>query len=241
MAMQDQTVTYQADGLTLKSRLFFEPGSGKRPAVLVFPEIFGLGDHAIGRAKRLVDEGYVAMACDIHGDGKRYEDLQEAMGQLQIMYADRNKIRARARAALDLLKARPEVDGGHIAAIGHCFGGTMAIELARSGADVKAVVGFHSGLSSGTPKTDPKTVRGKVLVCIGADDSFISPQERADFEAEMRAGDVDWQMHLYGGVVHSFTDPEADKRGMPQAMRYSASAERRSWEAMQELFSDTMR
>ena len=183
----------------------------------------------------------MALACDIHGDAKRYEDLQEAMGKLQILYADRNKIRARARAAMDLLTARPEVDAGKIAAIGHCFGGTMAIELARSGADVKAVVGFHSGLSSGTPKTEPKAVRGKVLVCIGGDDAFIKPQERADFEAEMRAGDVDWQMHLYGGVVHSFTDPEAGKRGMPEAMRYSASAEARSWAAMQELFAETLR
>ena len=131
---------------------------------------------------------------------------------------------------------REEVAPGRIAAIGFCFGGTMSLELARSGAELQAVVGFHSGLSTTAPKTDAKAYRGRVLVCIGADDPFIAPQERATFEAEMRDAEVDWQMHLYGGTVHSFTNREADKRNNP-AMRYSEAADKESWAAMQELFT----
>jgi dienelactone hydrolase len=113
------------------------------------------------------------------------------------------------------------------------------LELARSGADLQAVVGFHSGLSTTAPKSDAKAYRGRVLVCIGADDPFIKPEERNAFEEEMRNAGVDWQMHLYGGVVHSFTNTEADQRNNP-AMRYSEAADKQSWAAMQELFSATI-
>lgn len=117
----------------------------------------------------------------------------------------------------------------------------MSLELARSGADLEAVVGFHSGLKTTAPKTDAESIRGRVLVCIGADDPFIPVPEREAFESEMREAGVDWQMHLYGGTVHSFTNVEAAKRNLPQAMRYSAEADARSWAAMQALFSETLK
>ena len=217
--MHSELLTYQADGLTLQSRLFVPPGGGRRPGVLVFPEAFGLGEHAIGRAERLAGMGYVALASDLHGDGLLVDGLEEAIGMLQPLFADPSRTRARAGAGLAALAARPEVDAGRIAAIGFCFGGTMALELARSGAEIKAVVGFHSGLGTAAPKTDAKAIKAKVLVCIGADDPFIPPEQRAGFEAEMRDGGVDWQMHLYGGTVHSFTNPEAAKRNKPEAVR----------------------
>lgn len=238
--MQTETLTYQADGLTMKSQLFMESGAGSRPAVLVFPEAFGLSGHAISRAKRLAEFGYVALACDLHGDARLVDDLQEAIGMLQPLFADPSKTRARAGGGLDALLARSEVDGSRVAAIGFCFGGTMALELARSGADVKAVVGFHSGLGTAAPKTDAKAIKGRVLVCIGADDPMIKPDDRTTFAAEMGEAGVDWQMHLYGGTVHSFTNQEAAKRNMPDAIRYSAEADARSWAAMQELFGETI-
>jgi dienelactone hydrolase len=112
------------------------------------------------------------------------------------------------------------------------------LELARSGADVKAVVGFHSGLGTTAPKTDAKSVKGRVLVCIGGDDPFIPLAERADFEREMREAGVDWQMHVYGNTVHSFTNPTAANAHRPDAVRYSAAADGRSWESMQALFRE---
>jgi len=116
----------------------------------------------------------------------------------------------------------------------------MSLELARSGANLKAVVGFHSGLGTNAPQTDAKAIKARVLVCIGADDPMIPPEQRATFETEMRNAGVDWQIHLYGNTVHSFTNPEAAKRNMPDAIRYSADADERSWAALQELFGETL-
>jgi dienelactone hydrolase len=233
--MQTETLTYEADGLSFKSTLFLEAGTKPKPGVLVFPEAFGLGEHALSRAEGLAELGYAALACDIHGDGRLLTDLNEAIGLLKPIYADTKRMRARGLAALKALTGRKDVEATRTASIGFCFGGTMSLELARSGADLKAVVGFHSGLSTTAPKTDAKAYRGKVLVCIGADDPFIKPDERAAFEAEMRGAGVDWQMHLYGGTVHSFTNRKADERGNTAAMRYTESADKRSWTAMREL------
>jgi dienelactone hydrolase len=237
--MRTETVTYEADGLHFESELFVEAGTEPKPGVLVFPEAFGLGDHARHRAEGLAKLGYAALACDIHGNGRLVTDLGEALGLLKPLYADTKKMRARGLAALKTLQAREEVVPNLTASIGFCFGGTMSLELARSGADLQAVVGFHSGLSTTAPKTDAKAYRGRVLVCIGADDPFIKPEERNAFEEEMRNAGVEWQMHLYGGVVHSFTNTEAAARNNP-AMRYSEAADKQSWAAMQELFTATL-
>ncbi len=235
--MLEETLTYQADGLTMVSHLYVGEGSGARPGVLVFPEAFGLGDHAKSRAKRLAGLGYAALACDLHGDGRVIGDLAEVMPMLAPLRADPSRIRARAGGGLDALKARPEVDPKRMASIGYCFGGTMSLELARGGADIAAVVGFHSGLATVAPQ-DAKNIKAKILVCIGADDPGIPPEQRADFEREMRDGGADWQMHLHGGVVHSFTNPDADKLGRPEFARYDAKADVRSWAAMIALLDE---
>ena len=238
--MHRETLTYEADGLTMKSELFFEPGTGPRAGVLVFPEAFGLSEHAISRAERLAKMGYVALACDLHGDARLVDDLEQAIGLLKPLFADPSRTRARAGGGLHALTARAEVDAGRVAAIGFCFGGTMALELARAGAELKAVIGFHSGLGTAAPKTDAKAIQARVLVCIGADDPMIPAEQRTEFETEMRDAKVDWQMHLYGSTVHSFTNQEAARRGMPDAIRYSPEADARSWASLQELFSETL-
>jgi dienelactone hydrolase len=236
--MRSEEITYQADGLTMRSRLYLPDGvSGRRPGVLVFPVAFGLGEHALSRAERLAGLGYVALACDLHGDGKVYEDLGEVMPLIGALRQAPAHIRARARGGLDALTARPEVDAAKVAAIGFCFGGTMGLELGRSGAAVAAVVGFHSGLGAAAPQ-DAKHIKGKVLVCIGADDPGVPAEQRAAFEREMREGGVDWRLHVYGGVVHSFTNPDADAMGRPEMARYDAGADRRSWAEMLALFAE---
>ena len=234
--MQRETLTYQADGLTMKSELFFEPKSGSAAGVLVFPEAYGLNEHALTRAERLAALGYVALACDLHGEARVVEDLGESIKMLDPLYADPSKTRARASGGLRALAARPEVDAARLGAIGFCFGGTMSLELARSGADIKAVVGFHSGLGTVAPKSAAKAIKARILVCIGGDDPFIPPEQRAAFEAEMRNAGVDWQMNVYGNTVHSFTNPTAANAKRPSAVRYSPEADKRSWRAMQNLF-----
>jgi dienelactone hydrolase len=236
--MHHETLAYQADGLTLRSRLVFEPAPGPRAGVLVFPEAFGLDERATARAGRLAALGYVALACDLHGEGRVVNELQDAMNELQPLFDDPMRTRARAAGALHALAARPEVDATRIAAIGFCF--PMSIELARSGAPIKAAVGFHTALATNAPVTAPGAIKARVLVCIGADDPFIPPKQRADFEAEMRDAEADWQMNIYGRTVHSFTNEEAAKRNMPDAIRYNKEADASAWASALDLFSATL-
>jgi dienelactone hydrolase len=236
--MQIETIEYQADGLRMLGHLAFDPAqAGKRPGVLVFPEAFGLSEHAKASAERLAGLGYVALACDLHGEQYLAAGLDEAIALLAPLRPDPLKIRARAEGGLTALLARPEVDSARIGAIGFCFGGTMALELGRGGAPVGAIVGFHSGLSTASPQ-DAKNIKGRVLVCIGADDPGIDSDQRRAFEQEMREGGVNWQMSLYGGVVHSFTNKEADKMGRPDFAAYHAQTDRRSWGEMLSLFDE---
>jgi dienelactone hydrolase len=139
---------------------------------------------------------------------------------------------------MQALASRPEVDAARIGAIGFCF--NMSLELARSGADIKAAVGFHSCLGSKATRVAPGTIKARILACIGADDPFISGEQRAEFEAEMRAVKADWGMEVYGGTVHSFTSRDAGRRNMPDAIRYSPEADARSWASMLALFSTAL-
>jgi dienelactone hydrolase len=236
--MHTQTLEYRADGLDMLGQLSFdETTSGRRPGVLVFPEAFGLGEHAMSRARRLAELGYITLAGDLHGSRYVAGDLDEALGLLAPLRDAPSRVRDRAQGALDALLARPEVDPARIAAIGYCFGGTMSLELGRAGAPLAAIAGFHSGLATKTP-ADAKNIKGRVLVCIGADDPAIDGAQRAAFETEMREGGVNWQMSLYGGVVHSFTNPHADALGRPAFARYDAQADARSWSEMRTLFDE---
>ena len=236
--MREEILSYSADGLNMRSRLFFEPASKKRPGVLVFPEAFGLDDHAIERAKKLASLGYAAMACDLHGDARVIPELPDAMAELQPLLNDPLRTRARAIGALHALKERSEVDGSRVAAMGFCF--PYPIELARSGADIKAAVGFHTGLASAAPVKTVGAVKAHVLVCIGADDPFIVSSQRQAFEEEMRCVEANWQMNIYGKTVHSFTNPQAAKRNMPDAIRYNAEAADHAWAAALELFDTVL-
>jgi len=145
-------------------------------------------------------------------------------------------VRALGAAGLAVLAAQPEVDPARIAAIGYCFGGTFALELARSGAALTSVVAFHAGLATTRPD-DAKQIKGKILACIGADDPIVPPEERLAFEREMRAAKVDWRLELYGGAVHGFANPLAGRLGNP-AVQYNEPTHRRSWRAMLDLFAE---
>jgi dienelactone hydrolase len=237
--MKTESIHYQADGLDMIGHLAWdETASGKRPAVLVFPEAFGLGEHAKSRAERIASElGYAALACDLHGGQSLVTELEKVMPLLQPLRTEPAKVRARTVNALAALIARPEVDAGKIAAIGFCFGGTMAYELALTGADIKAAVGFHSGLTVTSPG-DAKQIKAKILTLLGADDPGIPPEQRAAFIKMLGEAGVDWQMTLYGGVVHSFTNPHAGRMGRPEFARYDAKADARSWKQMVDLFAE---
>jgi dienelactone hydrolase len=238
--MPSETVSYEADGLSMKGQLFRPAGvSGARPGVIVFPEAFGLGEHALDKAEKIAALGYVALAADLHGEAKQFSDMESMMPVLGALAQSPPKVRARAKGAMDALTAQSGVDGSKIAAIGYCFGGAMAIELGCTGADVAAIVGFHSGLSS-INVDGLGAIKGRLLLCLGADDPGITPEQRLAFENGLRKGGVSWDMHLYGKVVHSFTNPAADSMGNPGFLRYDARANAESFEAMKRLFKEVL-
>jgi dienelactone hydrolase len=234
--MANKTLEYRDGAVTLKGYLADDGGVGARPGVVLFPEAFGIGDHVIERARRLAALGYVALAADPYGEGMQAKDLPHAIELMTAVRSDVNRWRARAQAALDALCAQPGVDRTKVAAIGYCFGGSTALELGRSGAPLSAVVSFHGGLEAPRPG-DAKNIRAKVLVCHGANDPLIPPEQVAAFETQMRETTVDWQLCSYGGAVHSFTNPDANKLGNP-ALAYNAIADRRSWASMVALFQE---
>jgi dienelactone hydrolase len=237
--MQARTLSYEADGAHMIGYFAVDEtrGSG-RPAVLVAPEAPGLDDMNRERCQRLAKLGYAAFALDFHGNGEIIGDREQMMARLGVFMADPLRTRARAQAALAVLSAQPEVDKNRIAAIGYCFGGTIALELARSGADIKAAVGFHAGLGTARPQ-DAKNIRAKVLICNGAIDPIVPVEQRTAFEQEMEAGGVDWQLHLYGGAGHAFTRPGIEAAGMP-GFAYHKNADQRSWQAMLHLFAEAL-
>jgi dienelactone hydrolase len=232
--MRIEDIEYQCNGTRLVGQLVVDDTvDGRRPGVLVNHDFLGLRAHTKDIAVRLAELGYVAFATDYHGNGEVLapDAIGARYGELA---SDAVQVRQLAHAALDVLRADDRVDPSRLAATGYCFGGTVALELARSGADLRAVVGFHSGLSTTRPE-DAANITAKVLVCIGADDPIIPLEQRAAFEAEMRGGGVDWQMHVYGGVGHSFTNTDLDGADNP-AMKYDQRADEQSWAAMLEHF-----
>ncbi len=232
-------ISYEADGRTMVGTLALPEGTDPRPGVLVSHEGPGLDDHARSRAVRLADErGYVAFALDYHGGGQPLTGRDEMMARIGELRGDPQRARAIATAGLDVLRAEARTDTDFLAAIGFCFGGTLSLELARSGADLKAVVGFHAGLGPARPE-DARHIRAKVLMLIGADDPLVDSAQRDAFEEEMRAGGVDWQLNLYGGAVHSFTNPRASQVDLP-GIAYHEPTDRRSWQAMLNLFDEVL-
>jgi dienelactone hydrolase len=234
-----RTVEYKQGDTVLEGFLAYDSaGPARKPGVLVVHDWLGVSADTRKRAEQLAKMGYVAFAADIYGKGVRPASGKEAGPLAGKFKADRKLLRARVVAGFDELARQPNVDPNRIAAIGYCFGGTTVIELARAGASVVAVVSFHGGLDSPTP-ADGKNIKGKVLALHGADDPFVSAADLAAFEQEMRSNGVDWQLVKYGGAVHSFTIVGAGNDNSKGAA-YNASADRRSWKAMEDLFAEVL-
>ena len=240
-ALVESTVTYRQGDTTLEGfRVHDGAKAGKRPAVLVIHQWTGLSENERRRSRMLAEMGYTVLAADIYGTGIRPKP--PAAGKEAGKYkGDRALFRARLEAALDLLRADPLTDPARIAVIGYCFGGTGALEVARSGAAVAGVVSFHGGLDAPEGmKAAAGKIPAKVLVLHGADDPFVSAAEIAGFQQEMTAAKADCQMVYYSGAVHSFTQTEAGS-DPSRGAAYHAPSDRRSWEAMKVFFSEIFR
>jgi dienelactone hydrolase len=237
--LRTETVEYQQDGAALEGYLAYDDSvKGPRPGILVVHEWWGIDDYIKRRTEQLAELGYLALAADIYGKGKRAKTRDEAMALAGTFRSgpDRALLRARANVGLDLLKKHPLADPKKVVAIGYCFGGTAVLELARSGADIAGVVSFHGGLGTPDP-TDANNIRGKVLVLTGADDPAARPDQVLAFEDEMRRAGVDWYLVTYADAVHGFTNP-ANGTDNSRGAAYNEKADKRSWQAMKDFFGE---
>ncbi|MBR1246126.1 dienelactone hydrolase family protein [Bradyrhizobium sp. AUGA SZCCT0169] len=236
--MPTRDLDYRCDDVNLRGYLAWnDNAAGPRPGVLVFHEGLGLGEFAMERVRRLADLGYIALAADMFGDRRQASNLQQVATLVGGLRAEPEKLRG--RAALAALANLPDVDTSRLAAIGFCFGGSVVLELAREGADLKVVVSFHGVLATKMP-AQPGRVKASVLVLTGAEDPLAPPDQVTAFENEMREGHVrDWQVISYGNTLHGFTNPAADGSMMRTAL-YNEQADRRSWAAMRGLFDEVL-
>jgi dienelactone hydrolase len=236
--IKTKDVEYQFDGITFKGQLTWDDAiAGKRPGVLVVHEWWGLDDYAKSRAKQLAGLGYVAFACDMYGNGQVAQHPTDAGKMASTVRKNADIWRGRAKAALKVLSDFEKTDPSRLASMGYCFGGTTSLQLAYTGADLKAVVTFHSAITPLPTEEQLKNVKAKILVCHGAEDNFIKKEDLEKFQDLVKGAKIPFQLESYPGAVHSFTVEGADKH-MIKGMAYNADADKKSWESMKKLFAE---
>jgi dienelactone hydrolase len=232
-----KTISYQHDGVNLEGFLAYDDSlKGKRPAVLVVHEWWGLNDYVRSRAEQLAGMGYVAFALDMYGKGKVTQHPSQAGEWMKQIRSNVYQWQQRALAGLEVLKNHPKTDVDRIAAIGYCFGGATVQQLAYSGADIRGVVSFHGSLLLPISEQIQK-VKAKILICHGAADPFTKRGELEKYISAMESSALDYRMAIYGGARHGFTNPGANKIGM-DGLKYSKSADLRSWADMKVFFTE---
>lgn len=233
--VKTERVEYKSGDLTFEGFLAYDTaGKAKKPGVMIVHNWMGVSAETESKAIEVAKLGYVAFAGDIYGKGIRPKDAKEA-GELAGKYkSDLKLLRERAALAIEELKKQKNVDTGKIFVTGYCFGGTTAIEVARSGADVKGVVSFHGGLM---PSNDDKNIKGQVLVLHGAIDPFVAQKDIDGFLKGMNEAKVNYMMTSYSGAVHSFTEKAAGN-DISKGAAYNEQADKRSWIAMKEFLAE---
>jgi dienelactone hydrolase len=225
-----ERIGYQAGNAACKGALVYdEKVSGRRPLMLISPNWLGVTEDAIQRAAGIAGDKYVAFVADMYGGGKTCAGPPEAADLANAVRADVNERRRRITCALDTLRAESDRRGigdlSRQAAAGFCFGGGNVLELARTGADIQAVICLHGDLTTPLP-AKPGDIKAAICVLHGSQDPVVPKLARDTFEAEMEASGAKWQMLVFGGLLHSFSEIESD---MPGVARYDAGAARQSY------------
>jgi dienelactone hydrolase len=231
------SIEYKQADTVCEGYLAYEDSiKGKRPGILIIHQWMGLQPYEKMRAEQIAGLGYVAFALDVYGKGIRPKNASEAAKQAAIYRSDRKLMRARAQAGLDTLRKQQNVDPAKVAVMGYCFGGGVALELGLSGADLTGIVVFHGNLDTPAPE-DAKNIKGRVLVLHGGDDPYTTPEGFIAFEDELRKGHVDWQIVIYGGAVHAFTDPSAGN-DPSRGAAYNKRADELSFDEMKRFYNN---
>lgn len=239
-AIKTEPVEYRHDDTLLEGYLVYDDAvQVPQPGILVVHEWMGLGDYAKRRARQLAELGYVALAADMYGKGVYAKDHEEAGRLSGALRGDRQEMRGRIAAALEVLRKFPRVDASRLGAIGYCFGGSAVLELARSGADVGIVASFHGPLATPMP-AEPGMVKARILVYHGEEDPYVGQDQVKAFEQEMQQAGAEFKVVQFPGAVHSFTVPEAGDDPSNGAA-YHPEADRKSWDLMVQEFNTVFR
>lgn len=232
-------VDYSAGDQTFKSYAAYKEGGENLPVVLVVPEWWGVNDYTRSRVKQLAELGYFAMAVDMYGDGKTANDPATAGELATPFYKDAQLARKHFEAALEKAKSFNQVDSSKIAAIGYCFGGSMVLNMARLGLDLKGVVSFHGGLNGGLPPAQKGSIKAALLVLHGEADSMVPEEEVKAFKKEMDEAEVNYKFIGYPGAKHAFTNPNATAVGQKHNIdvAYDETADKASWEELVSFLS----
>ena len=231
-AVQGKEVTYSANGTSLKGYIAYDDAvKGKRPGILVIHEWWGHNEYARKRARMFAEQGYTALALDMYGNGKQAHHPDDAQKFSSEVSKNAKLAKARFDAALNLLKKEPTVEAGDIAAVGYCFGGSVALNMARMGEPLKAVLSFHGGLGTDHPAEAGK-IKARIASFTGEEDPFIPATQVAAFREEMDKAGATYKVVTYPGAKHAFTNPEADKYGQEfkLPLAYNAAADKASWD-----------
>lgn len=234
--IKTQTIEYSQGGSILEGYLSYDDAiPGKRPGLILVHDWLGNNEYTKMRAEQMAKLGYVAFAADIYGKGIR-PTPKDAGAQAGKFKSDRPFLRARAKAAYDLLASNPKVDSKKMLAMGYCFGGTTVLEMARDGLPLLGVVSFHGGLDTPTPQ-DAKNIKAKILIAHGAIDPYVKASDVAAFQKEMNDANVDYQFIAYSGAVHAFAIKSAGN-DIKTGAAYNEKADQRSFAAMKAFFEE---
>ncbi len=235
--VQTKAVAYEDEGTPLTGYLYWDDAvKGKRPGILVVHEWWGLNDYAKQRARMLAELGYVSFAADMYGGHRVTDQPEQAREWMQEITADVDLWRQRADQGLEQLKASDLVAPDKVAGIGYCFGGGTLLQMAYGGASLKGIVSFHGSLPA-APNDAKGKIQSKILVLHGQADSFVTPEVVTNFQNKLEEAGANWEMDIYGGARHSFTNPHAADHGM-ENLKYDAQADTRSWQRMQLFFNE---
>lgn len=231
-----KTIEYKHEKVTLSGKLLYNDlVGGKRPAVILVHEWWGITPELIDKAKRLVNEGYVAFVADLYGDARSTEHPEEAGTFMKEVVSDISIWRARAKLAIDVVKKQEQVDATNVAAIGFCLGGNTVLQMFYARMDIKAAVAFHSTLVLPQAEDTFSDSKTKLLILHGAYDPLVPENSLDRFNEMMKGKNVDWQLNLYP-AQHAFTNPKADSKNIP-GLAYNPRVYEKSWRAMHGLFS----
>src|SRR6185369_4776158 len=243
-AIKEQPVTYQDGEATMKGFVVYDDAKkGKRPGIVLVHEWWGITKHMHNEARRFAQHGYSVFIADMYGDARTADNPKDAGALAGSVMKNPKAMESRFNAARAELAKHPTVNGSKIGASGYCFGGAVVINMARAGADLGAVAGFHASLGLNTPAPAPGTVKAKILILNGADDPFVKREQYDALKKDFDAAKADYRVIEYPGAVHAFTNPEATALGQKfnLPLKYDAKVDQEAKAEAAKLFSDNLK